>query len=77
MTPNRKTSFPIGRCLLFSVPVGVLGLTWGCGSGEVPQTPMDANAEARVKSVQQAQKKFMEHRKPLVKPGFGEPKDNQ
>jgi hypothetical protein len=79
MTANRKSLSPLARYLFASVAMALFGLTWGCGSSDVPQTPMDAKAEARVKEVVDAQKKAMERRKPLVKPGVGpqEPKAAQ
>jgi len=59
MTAHGKFFSTITRCLLFSVAMAVLGLTWGCG-GEVPsQATLDEAATGRVKEAQDAQKEFM------------------
>jgi hypothetical protein len=61
MTANRKPLSPIARCLLFSVAMAVLGLTWGCG--EVPpQATLDDAAKAQVQEAHDVQRKLREKR---------------
>jgi hypothetical protein len=41
----------VARYLLFSVTMGVLGLTWGCGDAGTPQSGDDA-AKAKAQEIQ-------------------------
>ena len=51
MTANSTCFSTMARCLLLSVAMAVLGLTWGCG--EIPsQATPDEAAKARVQEEQ-------------------------
>jgi hypothetical protein len=47
------------KCLLVSVAMAALGLTWGCG-GVPPQATLDDAAKARVQAAHDREKQFME-----------------
>ena len=62
MTANSKSLSPIARCLLFSVAMAVLDLTWGCG--EMPsQAKLDEGATARVQEAQDSMKQAKQKKK--------------
>jgi hypothetical protein len=64
---NTKFSSSIAQCSIFSVVMAALCFACGC-SVDVPQTPPDGAAEARIKSNMDAQKKFMANKKEIKNP---------
>jgi len=56
MIPDRKFSVAMVRCLLVSVTMTFLGVTWGCGDSIPPQAPADSE---QVKDTQDHMKEFM------------------
>jgi hypothetical protein len=51
MKAHSKFFHAVARYLLFSVTMGVLGLTWGCGDAGAPQSGDDA-AKAKAQEIQ-------------------------
>jgi len=75
MTANSRFSSAIARCLLFSVTMAVLGLTWGCGGAIPSHATLDEGAQARVQAAQDAMKK--EHEKKRKARPFAGPKQEK
>jgi hypothetical protein len=56
MNAHTKLFHTMKMCLLFSVTMSILGLTWGCG-GDVPsQSTPDEAANARAQAAADSQK---------------------
>jgi hypothetical protein len=60
MTARSRAFSAMTRCLVCSVGLAALGVTWGCGPGVQSQATLDKAAEARVQEARDFQKKYLE-----------------